>query len=239
MPYRRLPNTDKARIRAMKNALEGYSTQKNGQNILSADTIYIVKLKLIEFTQAVENYIEALSAQTKNQKQHKDKFYNCKLYVSHFIQVINFAIIRNEFPKNIRKFYQLPINSNNVPALNSEKQIIAWGDKIIKGEQNRTLTGEKPITNPSLANLKIAYEKFLDSVYLQKNLQNRTNFAQSRLVKIRPSIDELIRNIWDEIEKSYENYPPLIRREKAKAFGIIYIYRKNEEKIELNDLLKI
>lgn len=239
MPYRRLPNTDKARIRAMQNALDGFENAKNGNSVLSLNTVYQLKLKLTEFKAEVEAYNLALLTQTKNQKKHKEIYQTCKLYVSHFIQVMNFAIIRGEFDKKIRKFYQLKINSSNLPNLNTEKQLILWAEKIIEGEEKRILEGGKHIENPSLNRLKFSFETFIDSINYQKNLQNKTNYAQSKLVNIRPKVDLLIKELWDEIEAYFEKYPPLIKREKAKIFGIIYIYRKNEEKIELEDLFKL
>lgn len=239
MPYRRLPNTDKARIRAMQNALDGFKNAKNGNSVLSLNIVYELKLKLTEFRTEVEAYNLALLTQTKNQKKHKEIYQTCKLYVSHFIQVMNFAIIRGEFDKKIRKFYHLKINSSNLPNLNTEKQLILWAKKIIEGEEKRIFEGAKPIENPSLNKLKFNFEKFIDSINFQKNLQNKTNYAHSKLVNIRPKIDLLIKQLWDEIEAYFEKYPPLIRREKAKIFGIIYIYRKNEEKIELDDLFKL
>ncbi|MBN2663033.1 MAG: hypothetical protein JXR68_05240 [Bacteroidales bacterium] len=239
MPYRRLPNTDKARIRALQKAIDGYENAKNGRNVLSPKTIYEIKLKLTEFNAEVEAYNQAFLIQTENQKKHKEIYQSCKLYVSHFIQVMNFAIIRGEFNKKIRKFYQLKINSSNLPTFNTEKQLILWTEKIIEGEEKRISEGGKSIENPSLYKLRINFEAFKDSINYQKNLQNKTNYAQSRLVNMRPGVDLIIKELWDEIETFFEKYPPLIRREKAKVFGIIYIYRKNEEKIELEDLFKL
>jgi len=239
MPYRRLPNTDKARIRAMQIALNGYNNAKNGKDVLFLDTVRKLNSILVEFTNKVDAYNSAFAFQIKNQKKHKIFFYNCKLYVSHFIQVMNFAILRGELDKSIKKYYQLKVNSSNLPALNSEKQLILWGQRIIKGELIRINNGEKPIENPSLHNLNLSYEKFTNSINYQKELQNLTRAAQNSLVNIRPDIDLLIKNLWDEIETFFEKYPPLIRREKAKLFGINYIYRKNEERIELEDLLKL
>lgn len=238
MPYRRLPNTDKARIRALKAALYAYENSNKGNVVLSVKTVYNLKLKLREFLSEVDSYNEAFSNQTINQKNHKSIFHLCKLYISHFIQVVNFAIVRGELDKNVRKSYGLKVNSTSLPTLSSEKQIISWAEKIISGEKNRIANGQRAISNPSVNDLKVHLDKFIDSVNFQKNLQNRTSYAQSKLVKTRPEIDLFIKELWDEIEKYFFKYPPLVRREKAKVFGIKYIYRKNEDKIELEDLLK-
>ena len=124
-----------------------------------------------------------------------------------------------------------------MPNLQTEKQLITWGKNLIEGEQKRVLEGGKPIQNPSLANLGTSYENFVDSYHLRKNLNNRTNNAQHKLVEIRPKVDKVIKEIWDETEKYFEKYPPIVSREKSKTYGVNYVYRKNEEKIELDDLL--
>jgi len=239
MPYRRLPNTDKSRLRAIQQAIKGFDKLSSGQQVLSANTIYKLRLIYTEFSEAVKTYNTAFEYQIENKKVHNDKFHKCKLYLSHFIQVANFSILRGEIPKATRKYYGLSETSTNVPSLQTEKQIITWGKKIVEGEQKRLKEGKKPVENPSLPLTKAAFEAFEESAILQKNLQKRTNNTQTTLTKLRPGVDELIKQAWDEIESTFDKYPPLIKREKCKSFGIIYIYRKTEEKIELDDLLKL
>lgn len=236
MPYRRLPNTDTARLKALNTALK-MSNKKGTEGPLSAKSLYNLRLIIFDFEQVVDEYRSSFATQKENKRKHTKLLYKCKLYISHFIQVVNLAVIREEFSKSIRKYYELPLNSNRLPSLQSEKQLIKWGKIIIEGEQKRQLIGEKPIQNPTLINVKNSYDNFIDSYYLQKNLIKRTNNAQSKLVEIRPKVDDLMKNLWDEIEEFFEKYPAIVRREKAKSFGINYIYRKTEEKIELNDLL--
>ncbi|MBN2891161.1 MAG: hypothetical protein JXL97_04770 [Bacteroidales bacterium] len=236
MPYRRLPNTDAARLKAMKTAmLRANIDRKNSP--LSAKIVYELPLLMAEFNQAVQEYNDSFDSQKNNKKEHKMLMQNCKLYVSHFMQVMNFAVLRGDFDKSIRKFYDLPVNSATLPTIQTEKQLEKWGKILVDGEQKRQLEGGKPMQNPNLSTLIGSYEKFIDSFYLQKSLQKRTANAQKKLVQIRPKIDDFIKLLWDEIEAFFEKYPPIIRREKAKSYGINYVYRKNEEKIELNDLL--
>jgi len=159
------------------------------------------------------------------------------MYLTHFIKIINFAIARDEYPKQIRKFYQLPVNSNILPSLQTFEEIDDWCKKIITGEQNRVATGVKPFQLPSIASINTVYERLKDMNYFLENFKRKTAYTKKKLTTIRPEIDELIKNTWNQIERHFENYPALIRREKAKNFGIVYFYRKNEERIELKDLL--
>jgi len=236
MPYRRLPNTDTARLKAIEKAISSCSNRQN-TSPLQEDFLRDIRLLHTDFKQAVDEYRNSFNKQRKNKNIHKKNTHKCKLYISHFIQVMNFAVLREEFPKTIKKYYNLKVDTMTLPKIQTEKQIIKWGEILVEGEQKRLLEGGQPILNPSLANLKNNVELFIDSYYLQKDLIKKTNRYQKKLVEIRPKIDLMIRQIWDKIEKFYEKYPAIIRREKAKIFGINYVYRKNEEKIELDDLL--
>ena len=90
MPYRRLPNTDAARIRALKAAL------KKGQ-YLEIDTIaypFALKQKieffLPKFEVAITNSKLAKEKQFDNSQKFSEYTKKARLYISHFIQVLNF-----------------------------------------------------------------------------------------------------------------------------------------------------
>lgn len=235
MPYRRLPNTDKARIQAIEKAL---FTQKNSSNkAISASDEYKLEIKINDFNTVLNNYKEAIKQQKEYNKIHNELLQKTRMYLTHFIKIINFAIARDEYPKQIRKFYKLPLNSNILPSLQTFEQIDNWCKKIITGEQNRVATGAKPFQSPSIASINTIYERLKDANYFLDNFKRKTSYAKKKLSNIRPEIDKLIKNTWNQIEHYFENYPALVRREKAKSFGIVYFYRKNEEKIELKDLL--
>ena len=98
MPYRRLPNTDAARIRALKAAL------KKGQ-YLEIDTIaypFALKQKieffLPKFEVAITNSKLAKEKQFDNSQKFSEYTKKARLYISHFIQVLNLAVLRDEIP---------------------------------------------------------------------------------------------------------------------------------------------
>ena len=156
MPYRRLPNTDAARIRALKAAL------KKGQN-LELDTIaYPFPLKqkieffLPKFEVAIVNSRLAKEKQFDNSQKFSEYAKKARLYISHFIQVLNFCIARGELKASARTFYGLEENSSKVPSLLTEQDLLQWGEKVIAGEQNRLSNGGgNPIYCPSIALVKI------------------------------------------------------------------------------------
>ena len=236
MPYRRLPNTDAARIRALKAAL------KKGQ-YLEIDTIaypFALKQKieffLPKFEVAITNSKLAKEKQFDNSQKFSEYTKKARLYISHFIQVLNLAVLRDEIKVAHKELYGLPA-SNTVPDLLSEASLVEWGKKIIEGEQQRTAQGGIPIYNPTIARVKVHYDIFLDSYERQKNLQALTNRSLEELASMRGRADELILDIWNQVETKYQDVTPNeVRLDKCRDYGLIYYYRSSEKVKEENEL---
>ena len=135
MPYRRLPNTDAARLRALKNALD------KSERVAVSDIAFSLGLKqkieffLPKFEVAIKNSAMAKEQQFGNSPKFSEYAKKARLYVSHFIQVLNFCIARGEMKPAIRRYYGLDEKSSKVPSLVTEQDLLQWGEKIINGEQ--------------------------------------------------------------------------------------------------------
>jgi hypothetical protein len=138
------------------------------------------------------------------------------------------AISRGDIPASILSFYGLQDFENKVPQLNTEADVLKWGEKLIAGESERIHKGLAPISNPTIAIVKVRFENFKDAYNYQKTLQKNNNRTLQDLAKMRDDSDILIAKIWDEVENTYNELPDDIRREKAKEYGLIYVFRKNE-----------
>ena len=103
-----------------------------------------------------------------------------------------------------------------------------WGDKIVEGEKDRIKKGGRPINNPSIGTVMTHLDVFKDVLDQQKKLQARTQRVQDDLNKIRPEVDEIILEIWNQIEKHYESEPPEVRFPECRKLGIVYYYRRHE-----------
>ena len=65
----------------------------------------------------------------------------------------------------------------------------------------------------------------------QKNLQQITSKSLEKLAEMRPVADEIILDLWNQIEKKFENMQPNeVRLNNCRAYGVIYYYRTNEKK---------
>jgi hypothetical protein len=121
-------------------------------------------------------------------------------------------------------------DERKIPTLHTEKELIDWGKIIIEGESQRLSKGQPPVTNPTIAVVKVRYQNFIDSFNHQKILQQNTQRAQLELDTLRQRADEIILSIWNEVEEHYKELPDDERRDRATEYGVVYVYRKNELK---------
>jgi hypothetical protein len=236
MPYRRLPNTDVARLKALKSALVAGSEIPPFKLAFSQHTLQQLRHFFTSFEQMMQQQRSSFSSQSSKSKELNVITRKAKLYISHFYQVLNFAIMRNEIPASARKFYGLRENDSRIPNLNTEKDIIFWGDKLIKGESERISNGGNPITNPTSAVVRVRYEQFLEAVRYQKVLQKSTNYATDKVAAMRSEADNIILSIWNEVEKTFDLLPEEVRREKASKYGVTYVFRPYERENEQTTL---
>jgi len=230
MPYRRLPNTDVARIKALKVAYDKGKELPPFKLAFTQSTYGKIELFINSFEKAMINYKAAYGVQIEKSKEYIVLMKKAKLYLSHFIQVVNMAISRGELPEKTRTLYGMDIDEQKVPSLNTEKDMIEWGKKIIEGEAKRIMSGQQPITNPTIAIVKVRYENFVESFNHQKILQQNTQRMLNELDALRTKADDIILNIWNEVEATYKDLPDDLKREKSTDYGLVYVYRKNELK---------
>ncbi len=230
MPYRRLPNTDVARLRAIEAGLELGKRTAITKLAFSQQTLE----KLQTFYPHFLGVIRQLNISKQNQfdrsKEYGEVFRKTKLYMSHFLQVVNFAILRGEMKPDVIEYYGLKMNSKATPPLNLEANVLTWGERIIDGEQKRVMKGGSPIYSPSIALVKVHYEEFKEAYRHQKMLQNITNRASVKVAELRVQADEMIQNMWNEVENSMIHFSDDEKREKASEYGIVYVYRASEQK---------
>lgn len=228
MPYRRLPNTDAARLKALKSAYAKAKELPPFKLAFSQSTFQKIQTFLPTFEKSVAESRFTYANQVKRSKEYQQHLRKARMYISHFIQVMNMAIQRGEQSATIRSFYGLSETDSKLPSLNTEEAVLKWGEKIIAGEQERVKKGMSPITNPTIALVKVRYENFKDAYHSQKTLQKSTSRYVNELTELRKSADEIIALVWDEIENSFKSLPEDIRRDKCQEYGLVYVYRKNE-----------
>lgn len=232
MPYRRLPNTDAARIRALAKIVEFGTKYDVSLLAFKEATFNKVKAFVPIFEQARMMQKEAKDRQVSNSKDYTEAFKKAKIYISHFLQVLNMAIARGEIKPSARKFYGLNEKSARVPDLASEKEVVEWGAKVIKGENKRIVKMGAPILCPKIAIVKVYYDQFTEKLNFQKMLQSISTRTNSKVSSLRPTCDKLITQAWNEIEEYYGSETPERKREQCSKYGITYVLRPYEKERE-------
>lgn len=230
MPYRRLPNTDNARVRALKTAVEKKRFYRGGA-VFTLEMSYLEGL-LRTFEASQMHYKNSLETQVKENKKFQKLIRDARLYVSHFIQVLNMCIMRHEIKSSVKKFYQLPLDSYAVPDLSTNDALLEIGKNIIAGEQARLMEGGTPIYNPTIARVNVAYSLFRDAYVAQKQYQSTTNYHLEELTNQRDDVDKVLKELWNQIEAFFEKLPEAERLKACREFGVVYYYRKGEELVE-------
>jgi len=229
MPYRRLPNTDQARLRALKAALQK-GMQLNPFDLAYSQKLFLeLQAFLPQYEQAISQYTFSKDRQAKYGKLLSDQFKITRLYVSHFIQVLNFCITRGEIKPEVREMYGFDINEKSVPELGTEQQLLQVGKQVIDGEEKRSMMGGSRIYNPSIAMVKIKYEKFVEYFTNHKNLLITTQKMHEKVTDLRAFADHLVLTVWNEIEAKFEQLEGEDKRHKCSNYGIIYLLRKHEK----------
>jgi len=233
MPYRRLPKTDIARVKTLKTVVELENQYSFRDLPLSYNLLNRAKTQLSLFEHHQALYIDKCKKWQINNAKFREEQNKIRTHISHFIQVYNLAVARGDFKKDGKNYYNLPLEKNSLPDLNSEESILLWGQNLIEGERMRISQGGSAMTNPTIANVRIHYEIFKDARTELQFLQGSIQHTRERFNAERIKTDLLIKEIWDEIENKFSKLPPEEKIEACKKCGIIYYNRSNENDSEI------
>jgi hypothetical protein len=228
MPYRRLPNTDAARVRAMRSALAKGKDLPPHKLAYSSKIIVRLQKFLPNFEQAITLQRSAIQSQSRKTGDYTEMVRKARLYLTHFLKVMNMAVTRGELPAETRTFFGLTVSESSIPAMNTENELMSWGRRIIEGEEYRIRKGGSPITNPTIAVVKVWYEKFLEANAHYRTLAKKSLDYSGKTNDMRKEADEIILDIWNEVESNFSNLPEEERMKNCVSYGVVYFYRKNE-----------
>jgi hypothetical protein len=213
-------------MRALKTSITMGQVKENSELAFSDKSLARLRSFYTGFETTIIHHKLARSQQEKNSRVYLETVKKARLYLSHFIQVLNLAIQRGDMKPDVRSFYGFSGHKN--PSLVLDTDILEWGKKIIEGEHQRINHGGNPLYNPSIAVVKVKFDQFLDAYHFQKTLQNNTARWTGMVVDLRKEADEIILDIWNEVEENFSHLPEEEKREKSSEYGVTYVYRPME-----------
>lgn len=238
MPYRRLPNTDATRVKALHTAISRGDLDSFTSPVISFKSLNDAKAFIVQFEKALSEYKAALTKQSASNKDYQSTMRMARLYVSHFIQVLGMCVLRKEINADKKELYHLDPESSTVPDLSSEAALLEWGNNVISGERARTSKGGMPIYNPTIAKVQVYVDIFKEAYNNQKVLQHNTVRALKALSNLRGQGDSIILDIWNQVEAHYADLPLSEKVAKCQEYGLRYYYRRGEENKEKLELIE-
>lgn len=231
MPYRRLPKTDAARLKALKTVLDNNDVYTANNHIIDWKTLNLAQQYYDKLYDSCQQYKICMGNQVRNNTKYIKYQKNASMFVSHFIQVLFLSMQRGEIKESYKSLYGLTVGDYSIPNIKSAEGLVEWGEKIIAGEKERIKKGGMPIYNPTIAKVSVHYDIFKEAYDNQKSLQSRTGDALAKITASREAIDDVILSIWNQVEKNFEAFPPEKRFNECRKYGVVYYYRRKEPHI--------
>jgi len=231
MPYRRLPKTDLARLHALQKAISRAQEADYMEQVIPYKMLNELQRFIVPFENVVMQSKDSYTSQVKANKQYRHIEQNARMYISHFIQVLNLAVIRGEIKKEKKLLYGLDPHQHIVPDLSKDEYVLEWGKKIIEGEQKRMSNGGFPIYNPAITKVKVHYDIFCEHCKQRQFHVQNSGRVHGDLETLRAEADELILRIWNRVEEYFKDELPYARLMKCQLYGLIYYYRTGEKKL--------
>lgn len=229
MPYRRLPKTDSARLKTLKTLLDNDDIYTVRNRFVDWKTLNEAKTAYERLQTAVDQYRISFQAQTRHSTRMDKLQRNATIYVSHFLQVLLMSVERGEIKRATLSLYGLDQQATGIPNIKTIAGLLEWGQKAITGEKARMKAGGRPIYNPPIGVVTTHIEIFKEFYGQQQQLMQRTKQNLEDLSQLRPVVDEIIFQLWNQIEAHFQSEPPEVRFAECRKLGVIYYYRKNEE----------
>jgi hypothetical protein len=196
----------------------------------SSKTLVRLQKFLPVFEHSILQQRQSVVSQNKKSKDYNEVVRKARIYITHFVRVMNMAVFRGELLVETRAFYGLATNESTVPSLTNENELLSWGKRIIEGEEFRIKKGGSPITNPTIAVVKVRFEQFIDALSHYKSLYKKTLDCAQRNNELRKEADEIILDVWNEVEMSFSNLEENEKRHNCEDYGLTYFFRKGELK---------
>ena len=233
MPSRRIPQSHIARRKTIRRAYN------KGKNLAPAARPFPAavwaKLDLGDPTSLASRYFSALNHVDSSDRTLGDAtdiviatFPILTRCISHFFQVLDFAIERKVWPPSVREYHGRDKNVAKVPLITTHDDAIEHAAAIIDGEnrrQNDDGASHKPMALPDIAELTANRDAFATARNIQSPLKDTLVLAQAAveaLMEGPEGILRLIEDLYDETEHTYRHLEDAPKRTICHEWGILY-----------------
>ena len=228
MPAKKLPDTDEERIRVLETIIHLEENAKE-KVALSLRELHSLKSFLLAYERAHIQVKQALDDEISAEETRLQLFQKARLYISHFIQVLYMAVVRNEIKAENLAYYGLEYSDDfTLPDLSTQEAVVEWGERVINGEAARTSQGGAPIYNPTITKVKVHYDLFKEALYSLKIYRQNTSRSKERIAELYDKADSLIWIAWTKVEFAFGSLPSEERERKYDEYSIQFYNQISE-----------
>lgn len=234
MPYRRLPKTNQARLKALNDVLRTGTKYDEEYNLAFPYTLLDQVRQIVpQYERKMKEYNASFATQTLNSRNCSNEAKMARMYVSHFMQVLNMCIQRGEIKPDVKTLFGQDPEDLTVPDISTDEKLAVWGRKIIDGEQTRKNQGGLPIYNPTITKVAVYFDQFMDKYSGIKLFQRNTARTSQSIAEMNDQVDKLLLEIWNAVEAKFADLPEPERLMHCREYGVVYYYRKGEKNKEI------
>lgn len=220
---RRLPNSDVTRMIALDAGKTKKDITAPADVVFTANTVTRIDTTQPLLKQKMQERGNTLQAQSNATAAKDAAMEKSKMFISHFFQSFNNGVARGVFPASHRAFFQLDVNSDSVPQMNTEAEVNLWGDRLIEGDAERITAGGSAMAMPSTVEVTTEVNSYKTLNADQSTLKDAYDNAQEAVSDMRPEVDSLILRMWNEVETAFDDEPIESKRRKAREWGVVYV----------------
>ena len=206
---------------ALQTAVQCASEADFTEQVLKYKTLSEAQRFLMQFENMVMQYHDNFQSRVAANKKYRHMVQNARMYISHFIQVLNMSVIRGEIKREQKELYGLDPNNHIVPDLSSEEDLLVWGENIINGEQKRTQMGGFPIYNPAINKVKVHYDIFKEHQINHTMHKKTTTRVASDMEEMRKKADALILEICGRLLQRPAAIRPLVPLQELRTYLLL------------------
>ena len=144
------------------------------------------------------------------------------LYISVFVQNVNFYIRLKKLIPADRLYYKMDASDDKVPDVRSEADTETWINNIINGEEARIAAGGTGLAFPPLAELKAAHNNWKAKRQQQSDLKDLARKEGLDVVNGFKPMLFTVTDIFDEIEFANRKLPIEASRNYNREHGLPY-----------------
>ncbi len=227
-----LPRNDPARHGFLRRVEEtGSYDESAGQLCIKKETLNNVR----EFNPVFEKPLTSLSSsESKRSKEYKESseaFDYMAMCMQDTWESARRKARRLGLPAQMLTYYQLPMDGKSPYPTRYEAWYVLC-HKMIEGAEEAVKAGYPPVTEPTVEELKEAYEKARKERKDVAIYDSQLDEAQEELEELRDQADELISDVMAELRFFLRKTDDASRNRIMKRYGVEFKYLRGEPEDE-------